>query len=308
MAKLLPPRPRYARERALYPPFLLFCFGAAFTLRLLAKFLPALFPFSFILPLTLSLAFLGTTLTFMRLRGSGYARAMRLRRPHAIHLPILAAAFFALLAGALLFSLLFGGTETLGNTAIAFESAAPLSPLTGLIAVPVAAILPAICEELFFRGVLCAELDRRGALRAVLLGSLCFSLIHFDLANLPAYFFAGALLTLVLYATDSLIAAILLHVLYNVTLLFLQRYLNALYGFTGNAELFLFLLILIFLLSVLLFCLFCAREYRSRATAQIKPPRRDIPRDVQIYTLFDALSEIPVLLCIALSVVGLILL
>lgn len=308
MANLLPPRPRYARERALYPPFLLFCFGAALTLRLLAKFLPALFPFSFLLPALLSLVLLASTLFFMRMRGSGYARAIRLRRPHAVHLPLLLAAFFLLLAGTLLLSLLFGGMATLGNSAVSFESAAPRTLLQGLIALPAAAICPALCEEIFFRGILCAELDRRGALRAVLLGSLLFSLIHFDLANLVAYFFAGVLLTLLLYATDSLVSTMLLHALYSAVLLFLQPYLIALYGFTGNVELFLFLLILIFLVALLFFCLLCAREYRSRDKAKIRPPRRDVPRDVQIYTLLDALSEVPVLLCLALSVVGLILL
>lgn len=304
MAKFLPPRPRYARERALYPPFLLFCFGAAFVMRLLAARLPS----SIILPAAMLLILLGTSLIFLRLRGEGYTRAMRLRRPHSRHWPLILSAFFVLLTGTLLLSLLFGGTTTLGNTAVSFESASPRSLLQGLAGVPLMAILPALFEELFFRGILCTELDRRGALRAVLLGSLLFSLLHFDLANLPAYFFAGALLTLLVYATDSLIAAMLVHALYSVTLLFAQPYLNALYGFTGNAELFLFLLILLFLTALLLLCLFCAKEYHARDQASVKPPRRDIPRDVQIYTLLDALCEVPVLLCFALSVVGLILL
>ena len=39
MANFLPPRPRYARERALYAFLMLFCFAAALTLRLGAKYL-----------------------------------------------------------------------------------------------------------------------------------------------------------------------------------------------------------------------------------------------------------------------------
>jgi len=308
MPHLLPPRPRYARERARYAFLMLFCFAAMFAVRICAKYLP--------IPLSSPLVLLGLQLTvfllpaliFIFLRGRGYARAIRLRRPRAVHLPLLLAAFFALLSGALLLSILFGGTDTVGNSAASFEKAAPLTPWQALIAVPVVALLPALCEELLFRGVLCTELDRRGAWRALLVGALLFSLIHFDLSNLPVYFFAGVLLTLVLYVTDSLIAAMLVHALYNLVSLFAQRYLNALYGFTGNVELFLFLIILIFLISLLFFTLFCAREYRARAATQIKPPRRDVPADVQLYTTLDALCEIPILVCFAISVVGFILL
>lgn len=308
MGKLLPPRPRYARERALYAFLMLFCFAAMFTVRLLAKLLPSIFTTPLLIFGLQLVVFLIPSLIFMRVRGKGYARAIRLRRPFAAHLPLLLAAFFTLLSGALLLSILFGGTDTVGNSAASFEKAAPLTLWQGLFAVPAVALLPALCEELLFRGILCAELDRRGTWRALLVGSLLFSLIHFDLANLPVYFFAGVLLTLLLYATDSLIAAMLVHALYNLVSLFAQRYLNALYGFTGNVELFLFLVILIFLVSLLLFCLFCAREYRSRAERALPSPRRDVPRDVQLYTTLDALSEVPILICFALSVVGFILL
>lgn len=308
MANFLPPRPRYARERALYSFLMLFCFAAMFAVRLLAKLFPDLFS-SVLLLLGLQLVvFLIPSLIFMRVRGKGCARAIRLRRPFATHLPLLLAAFFTLLTGTLLLSILFGGTDTVGNSAASFEKAAPLTLLQGLLAVPTVALLPALCEELLFRGILGTELDRRGAWRALLVGSLLFALIHFDLANLPVYFFAGLLLTLTVYATDSLIAAMLVHALYNLVSLFAQRYLNALYSFTGNVELFLFLVILAFLLSLLFFCFFCSREYRSRAARELPAPRRDVPRDVQLYTTLDALCEIPILICFALSVVGFILL
>ena len=305
MPNLLPPRPHYAREHARYPWLIFFCFASLFSVRLLALTSPALFsgPFT---SLFLQLAlFLLPALFFIRMQGSGYAKAIRWRRPFAAYLPLLFFAFLLLLVGSFLLSALFGGTHTIGNSSSSFESAAPTGVLQALVAIPVLAILPAICEELLFRGILCTELDRRGALRAVLVGSLLFALIHFDLANLPVYFYAGVLLTLVLYVTDSLIATMIIHALYNLVSLFGQRYLNAFYSFTGNPELFLFLLILVFLISLLFFSLLCARHYRARAEQKIRPPRRDIPRDVQLYTMFDALSEIPVLLCFVISVIGL---
>ena len=308
MLNLLPPRPRYAREYAKYPLLLLFCFAALFTVRLLAKLSPTLFS-SALISLFLQLAILLLpALLFIRMRGRGYGKAIRLRRPAAAHIPLLICAFFLLLVGGFLLSTLFGGTHTIGNSSSSFEAATPSGIWQTLIAIPVLALLPAICEELLFRGILCTELDRRGALRAVLVGSLLFALIHFDLANLPVYFYAGVLLTLVLYVTDSLIATMIIHALYNLVSLFGQRYLNAFYSFTGNPELFLFLLILIFLAALLFFSLLCAKNYRARAEHSIRPPRRDIPGDVQLYTMFDALSEAPVLLCFVISVVGFIIL
>ena len=308
MPDLLPPRPHYAREHAKYPLLMLFCFGALFTVRLLAKLSPALFS-SALVSLFLQLAILLLpALFFIRMRGRGYGKAIRLRRPAAAHIPLLICAFFLLLVGGFLLSALFGGTHTIGNSSSSFEQASPNGVLQALIAIPVLALLPAVCEELLFRGILCTELDRRGALRAILVGSLLFALIHFDLANLPVYFYAGALLTLVLYVTDSLIATMIIHALYNLVSLFGQRYLNAFYSFTGNPELFLFLLILIFLVALLFFALLCANHYRARAEHNVRPPRRDIPYDVQLYTMFDALSELPVLFCIVISVVGFILL
>lgn len=287
---------------------MLFCFGAIFAVRICAHYLPAFFSIPLITPVLQLSILLLPALIFIKSRGEGYTSAIRLRRPYAMHIPLLIAAFFALLSGTLLLSILFGGTHTIGNSSASFEQSAPTGVGQTLIAIPALALLPAVFEELLFRGILCTELDRRGALRAILLGSLLFSLIHFDLPNLPVYFFAGVLLTLALYATDSLIATMLVHALYNLVLLFGQRYLNALYTFTGNVELFLFLVILVFLFSLLFFSLFCARQYRAREEMQIRTPRRDIPRDVQLYTLLDALYEWPVLLCFLLSIIGFILL
>jgi hypothetical protein len=40
-----------------------------------------------------------------------------------------------------------------------------------------------------------------------------------------------------------------------------------------------------------------------RDEANVRPPRRAVPRNVQIYTLIDALCEWPVVVCILLSIV-----
>jgi membrane protease YdiL (CAAX protease family) len=169
-------------------------------------------------------------------------------------------------------------------------------------------VLPAMLEELFFRGIVAAEYERRGGVRAVIMSTLLFALCHFDLHNLPVYLFSGVLFMLVLLATDSLVATMLLHACYNLVSLLGQRYLNAFYDITGSIELFLFALILILLISLVLFFRFAAGLYRERAESGLLTPRRAVPYNVQFYTTLDALCDPPLLLTVALSVVGIILL
>lgn len=308
MSKLIPERPLYRKERlwAGYPTLAVFLL--LFVLRLLSSRSDLPLDALWLKLPALLVVFLLPTLVFILLRGQGYTRVLRLRLPRGTHTPFLLAAFFTLLFGCILLSILFGGTNSLGNSATAYETAPTATPLTALASVAVLALLPALLEECFFRGILVAEYERRGAIRAVLMSALLFALCHFDLHNLPVYLFSGALLAAVVLATDSLFASVLLHICYNIASLFGQRYLNALYDFTGGVELFLFILIVALLLSLLFFFRAGARLYRLREQAGQKDPRRDVPWNVQFYTILDALTDPPTVLCLIASVVGFILL
>lgn len=303
MSKLIPPRPRYRRERLLVGFLLLAVFAILFLSRLLfARFFPS--PSFWLLLIPMGAGLLLPTVFFWASRGKLYTQLLRLRAPRASHVPFLLAAFFALLTGNLLLSMLFGGTDTLGNSAAAFEAFSYKSTPEMIGMILISAVLPAILEELLFRGIVVAEYERRGAIRAVLLSALAFSLCHFDLANLPAYLFSGVILVLVLFATDSLIATILLHVCYNVFSLFAQQYLNAFYRITGSTMIFVFSLLLILLLSLILFFGTAARIYRIKDNGGRRDPRRNVPWNVQFYTVMDALCDPPLLLCILLTVVS----
>ena len=308
MVKLIPPRPQYEKERAdyVYPVF------AAFAVMFVAHCLDAFTPLnlgSLVATMLLALAaFLAPVLIFARTRGRGYLRTLRFHRPFVAHIPLLVCALFALLAGSTLLSIVFNGMDTVSKGAATIDTIASGGLVQTLFMIPTLVLLPALVEELLFRGLLCAELDRRGTLRAVLLSSLLFALIHFDLSNLPFYFLAGVLLALVLYATDSLICVMLVHAAYNAVSVFGRPYVNAMYRFTGSTELFLFLLVLLLLAALLLFCLFAARLYRARSRANLREPRRNVPVNVQFYTLLDALCEWPVIASAVLAIVGLLVL
>ena len=118
MPELFPPRPRYQKERALYAIPIFAAFLMLFTVRLLDRFEILRFTSPLATLVLQLLIFFLPALVFIRMRGKGYTRTLRLRRPYAAHLPLLIAAFFALFCGALLLSILFGGIDSLGSGTI----------------------------------------------------------------------------------------------------------------------------------------------------------------------------------------------
>ncbi len=201
-----------------------------------------------------------------RFSGEHYLSGLRLRLFRASSLPLILSAALLMASGGLLLSVLFGGTETLSqsfslyDTFISKDNGTVPSKVYLVLAY---AVLPALCEEFIYRGILCREYEQGGVLRAVTFSSLFFALLHFDLSGLPVYLFSGAVLALILYATKSLFASILVHFLYNIFGLFGQPYINNLYQITGSMRLFLFLMLLCFLVSAGVFCGEAARHYRN---------------------------------------------
>jgi len=114
-----------------------------------------------------------------------------------------------------------------------------------------------------FRGILCYEYEKGGVARAIILSSLFFGLLHFNVRNLPVYLLAGAILALVMYATRSLIGAVICHFLYNLFGLFGQPYIATFYKITSSTELFFIVLGIIFFVSGTVFSLEAARIYKS---------------------------------------------
>ncbi len=73
-----------------------------------------------------------------------------------------------------------------------------------------------VCEEFCFRGVIFRGLRENGSLRgAVLLSALMFGLIHMNFNQAPYAFALGTAMALVMEATGSLWAPVLMHVVFN---------------------------------------------------------------------------------------------
>ena len=218
-----------------------------------------------------------------RFSGERYIKRLRLTPVKPASIILILSAALLMISGGLLISVLFGGLDSLSGNFSLYDTF--MSKDNGTVPVKLYlilayAVLPAICEEFVYRGILCLEYERGGVMRAVIFSSLFFGMLHFDIVNLPVYVFAGAILALTLYATRSLFGAILAHLLYNLFGLFGQPYMSALYNMTGSTSFFLFLTALICLVSAAVFCgeaakLYRKYLYRGYGAEYRKPEHRD---------------------------------
>lgn len=245
-----------------------------------------------------------------RFSGERYIANLRLRlfAPRALIL-ILAAALL-MISGGLLIGVGFGGLESLSENFSLYDTFISRdngTVPTRLYLILAYAVLPAVCEEFVFRGILCHEYERGGVLRAVVVSSVFFALLHFNVVGLPVYLFSGAILALTLYATRSLFGAMLAHFLYNIFGLFGQPYMSTLYRITGSAEFFLFLVGFTFLISAAVFCGEAAHLYRNYlyrgVSADYRQPVRTEP--AQIRDSYLSVIKTPsAILCFALYILA----
>ncbi|MDW7669891.1 MAG: type II CAAX endopeptidase family protein [Bacillota bacterium] len=78
------------------------------------------------------------------------------------------------------------------------------------------AAVPAVIEELFFRGViLFSMMKKTNIVIAVLVSSLLFSLMHFSIIKIFPTFLLGGIFAYVVYKTNSIIPAMVLHFVNN---------------------------------------------------------------------------------------------
>lgn len=75
----------------------------------------------------------------------------------------------------------------------------------------VIALLPAVCEEFLFRGIIFNSFKGLGVKMSIVVSSFYFALIHFDIRNFLGPFFLGILIAWYCYRTGSIIAGSLAH-------------------------------------------------------------------------------------------------
>jgi len=196
---------------------------------------------------------------FCRLRGSEYTKKMRLRGFAPGNVPLLLLAFF----------LIFCGSSLINFTAYKLFPSADLISLSykesgmgGLYLILAAGIIPAITEEFLFRGVILCEYESEGIPAAVIMSSLFFAMLHGSAAGSITYLFCGIVLAMTLYATRSLAATTLVHMLSNTATILFGDIIYRVVSRQGIV-LFVFALISLSLLSLILFLGECERIYAT---------------------------------------------
>ena len=88
------------------------------------------------------------------------------------------------------------------------------------------ALLPAICEELIFRGIITNGLKKYGTAPAVMISSVLFALMHQNLQQLIYQLFLGAVMAYIVIKTGSIFYTMILHFFNNFTILLLAHLSN----------------------------------------------------------------------------------
>lgn len=222
--------------------------------------------------------------------------------PRATHIVIIAAACFMLISGCLLLSIGFTGRSSLEgsfslyDTFISKYNGTPIGAVWLILAY---AALPAVCEELVFRGILCTEYDKYGVVCSIAMNSLWFGFLHFNFSKLLVYIFAGAVLTVLLYATRSVYSVMIAHFAYNLFGIFGQQYVTEFYITAGSIGVVVVILITLLLLSSAVFCGAAYRLYSGYAKRDEPSDYSEAPRGKALLNNFRACLFTPTVIACA---------
>jgi len=133
------------------------------------------------------------------------------------------ASFGVMICGSLLLQLMFYN----GGNGLAFDKGYMDTLFTGEnngVGLFLAyCLVPAVCEELFFRGIVVGEYKKYGSFNAVIICTLYFTLVHFSAEGFVIYMFAGLLLGVSAVVCRSVYPSMALHLAFNM------------YGLYGNS-------------------------------------------------------------------------
>jgi len=191
---------------------------------------------------------------YCRLRGRDFSAKLRLRFFSPSQLLYLFYTFGFLVCGSFIISIFMYNLSPSGFAASAVTESAAFAMnnrfFDVVYIVVVFALIPAVTEEFLFRGIVIGEYENHGVVMAVTVSSLMFAMSHFSLERFPVYLFAGIVLSSIMYATRSTIAAIIVHAAHNIVVLLCEKYVLRIVD-KQNASL---ILLLIIIGAVMLLC------------------------------------------------------
>ncbi len=168
---------------------------------------------------------------FRNAQSSAKAKVL-FKKPTALQtgLAMLSAVSFTM-AGLLITMIAYLFLQQIGVTPVQPPTIDPQSAGELAFSALCAAVIPALCEELLFRGLIQGAIIRRlGDRSAVWLTSLLFALMHFTLLGFPVLLVIGLLLSRLMVIGKTLLLTMAFHAMYNFSVLSLN-YSGAVPGF-----------------------------------------------------------------------------
>lgn len=235
---------------------------------------------------------------YVKLRGKALKGRLRVRAFGGDGIVLVIWATLLLICGSLLLNIIFADGISDKSFSLYDTYTAKSEGADGMVfAILAYAVLPAVCEEFFFRAVLCAEYEGYGIGSAAVITSALFAMLHFRLSLFPVYFYAGLLLFATMYACRSCIASMTVHLFFNLYGLYGQSFVSEIFNTTGSTELFLIILASCFAVFLLFFCGQAARIYKKYSERNI--PSDYLPKKKQIgdVTFPDVFLAPPAIVC-----------
>ena len=242
---------------------------------------------------------------FCYLRGKSYIFTLDIYAPrkHSLRVILLGSLLVILASGVLKFGLFHFAydysTHSLYGSSITLSAGSFGGTLLMVLSL---AIFPALTEEIVFRGIIMKEYKLCGSVFSMLFSAVLFAFIHFDLRQFPIYVALGMLTAWMAFITRSVWASVIVHAVYNIYVIFFEKYI---WLFSSNPDSdILFWLILTAAMFVCAFFFLGAAERVMRYCADTGDSApRPVRKQSRRVMLIEAVSEKPFLIVTALFLV-----
>ena len=134
----------------------------------------------------------------------------------------------------------------------------------------VVAVLPALCEETIFRGIILEGIKDVGTVAACLLGGLLFSVFHMNPTQTVYQFICGAAFTLLAIRAGSVWPTVLVHFLNNAVIIFDYKF-DFLSKISEGGAVAVYVVSAVCLAASLAYLIFFDRKGGRRKEGKIKP-------------------------------------
>jgi membrane protease YdiL (CAAX protease family) len=139
------------------------------------------------------------------------------------------------------------------------------SPL-GIISI---CVIGPICEELIFRGGITRDLLKQyNPMKAIIISSLIFSIVHFNPAQMLPAFVVGIILALIYYWSKSVIPGMIIHIMFNsFTVILMNDKLDSFSDIVGTSTFVIMLVNAVFFLFFALYLMKRVIDKRNKKLA-----------------------------------------